>query len=397
MAALPGQLLALYLFGLLATGVLAAALYLLLRHRRSRWVVAPRGSTVVVDNRRRELLRPRGRAEALAVLAALLMLAWVLFGRYAVAPFFPKGDARPNEAPPSRAATVDAPSGARLAVRHYGSGNGPVLVLTHGWGADQREWTWLLRSMPSDTRMVTWDLPGLGASTPPRGKEYSLPQLAGDLDAVVGTVKDAPVVLVGHSVGGMINIEYARQHGDRLGQVVRGMVQANTTFTNPLETMKNADRSRAMQKPVYEPLLHLVSAGAPVFRALGWLAYQSGLAHLQLAQQSFSGGETWQQLDEMARYAYRSSPDVMARGVLAMLRWDGSDALVSAKVPTLIISGEQDVTTLPVASDKMEREMPMARRVRISPAAHMGPVEQERRYAQAMSAFTSGLQVAQAQ
>jgi hypothetical protein len=194
MAALPGQLLALYLFGLLATGVLAAALYLLLRHRRSRWVAAPRGSTVVVDNRRRELLRPRGRAEALAVLAALLMLAWVLFGRYAVAPFFPKGDARPNEAPPSRAATVDAPSGARLAVRHYGSGNGPVLVLTHGWGADQREWTWLLRSMPSDTRMVTWDLPGLSASTPPRGKEYSLPQLAGDLDAVVGTVKDAPVV-----------------------------------------------------------------------------------------------------------------------------------------------------------------------------------------------------------
>jgi hypothetical protein len=152
---------------------------------------ARRGSTVVVDNRRRELLRPRGRAEALAVLAALLMLALWPVRRRAI---LPQGRCQPNEAPPSRAATVDAPSGARLAVRHYGSGNGPVLVLTHGWGADQREWTWLHRSMPSDTRMVTWDLPGLSASTPPRGKEYSLPQLAGDLDAVVGTVKDAPVV-----------------------------------------------------------------------------------------------------------------------------------------------------------------------------------------------------------
>lgn len=390
MAALPGQLLALYLFGLITASVLLAAVYLLLHRRRPRTVAVRRGDGVVMQHH-----QPNPRVEALALLLPLLMLAWVFLGRFAVAPFFPYGDARANDAPPS-AMTVDSPSGARLAVSRYGEGNGPVLVLTHGWGADQREWKWLLGSLPAATRVVTWDLPGLGASTPPRNREYSLPQLAGDLNAVVGTVKDGPVVLVGHSIGGMINLEYARQHGDQLGESVRGMVQLNTTYTNPLETMKNAERSRAMQEPVYEPFLHVVSAAAPVFRALGWLAYQSGLAHLQLATQSFAGGQTWRQLDETARYAYRSSPDVVARGVLAMLHWDGSDVLATAKVPTLVISGEQDSTTLPVASDRMERDMPLARRVRISPAAHMGPVEQELRYAQEVSAFTGSLQVARA-
>jgi len=109
-----------------------------------------------------------------------------------------------------------------------------------------------------------------------------------------------------------------------------------------------------------------------------------------LASQSFAGAETWRQLDEMARYAYRSSPGVIARGVLGMMKWDGSAVLPTIRVPTLIISGNQDVTTLPVASDRMQRDIPGALRVAVDPAAHMGPVEQAGRYAQAISGFASG-------
>jgi len=83
----------------------------------------------------------------------------------------------------------------------------------------------------------------------------------------------------------------------------------------------------------------------------GWLAYQSGLAHLQLATQSFAGAETWDQLDQMARYAYRSSPRVVARGVLAMLRWDGSNVLPKISVPTLIISGNEEYEVTHLAAE----------------------------------------------
>jgi hypothetical protein len=73
MAALPGQLLALYLFGLLATGVLAAGLYLLLRHRRSRWVSTPwehgcgrqpSARVAAAPRPRRSACGPRGSSDA---------------------------------------------------------------------------------------------------------------------------------------------------------------------------------------------------------------------------------------------------------------------------------------------------------------------------------------------
>jgi pimeloyl-ACP methyl ester carboxylesterase len=211
--------------------------------------------------------------------------------------------------------------------------------------------------------------------------------MAADLDSVVTSLQGRPVILVGHSVGGILNLEYARRYPQKLGREVRGLVQVNTTYTNPVETKKNAELSRRVQKPVLEPLLHVVEWTSPAGRALGWLAYQSGLAHLQLAAQSFAGAETWDQLDEMARFAYRSSPRVVAKGVLAMLHWDGSDVLPQINVPTLIISGEQDVTTLPSASDRMQRDIPSATRVSISPAAHLGPVEQYRQYAAAIAQF----------
>jgi pimeloyl-ACP methyl ester carboxylesterase len=140
---------------------------------------------------------------------------------------------------------------------------------------------------------------------------------------------------------------------------------------------------------VFEPLLHVVSWLSPVARGLGWLAYQSGLAHLQLASQSFAGAETWEQLDQMARYAYRSSPGVVARGVLGMMHWDGADVLPRVSVPTLIISGNQDVTTLPSASDRMAREMPATVRLSVDRAAHLGPVEQYRVYAEAIGTFAA--------
>jgi pimeloyl-ACP methyl ester carboxylesterase len=392
----PGQLFTLYLLGLSAAAVGAAALYLLYRLARARPIVQRQDAGPAHPGVRRTVFfAPAGRRQAIGVLIPLLMLLWVLLGKFLVMPFFPGIDAPRAELPAARSVAVASPSGARLAVRHYGAGHGPTFLFTHGWGADQHEWAWLLQSLPQGTRAVTWDLPGLGGSSALLG-EYTMSAMASDLDSVVSTVQGGPVVLVGHSIGGMLNLEYARLHPEKLGRQVGAIVQANSTYTNPIETKKNAERSRKLQRPLFEPLLHVVATASPVFRALGWLAYQSGLAHLQLARQSFAGGETWQQLDEMARYAYRSSPRVVALGVLAMLHWDGSQVLKHIQVPTLIISGEQDSTTLPAASDRMQKEIPQAQRVRVDPAAHMGPVEQERRYAEALMSFAATTAVAKA-
>jgi pimeloyl-ACP methyl ester carboxylesterase len=388
----PGQLLLQILLGFITAAVLAGAVFLLYRLRLRRpLVVGDRHQDAADEAIDRGRLRRR-RLVALAI--PIGMLSWVFAGKYLVMPFFP-GQSDAGTFPKAATRTLRGASGADLAVYEFGPQTGPAIVLTHGWGADHRDWSYIIRDLPQDVRIVAWDLPGLGASTEPSGNDFSVRAMAGDLDSVVSSI-DGPVFLVGHSIGGILNLEYARRFPQKLGHEVVGMVQVNTTFTNPVETKKNAETSRKLQRPLFEPMLHGVSAASPVFRTLGWLAYRSGVAHVQLASQSFAGAETWQQLDDMARYAYRSSPGVIARGVLGMLRWDGSDVLPQIHVPTLIIAGAQDVTTLPAASERMARDIPAARQLTIDNAAHMGPVEQHARYAQAIVSSTRPTQSATA-
>jgi pimeloyl-ACP methyl ester carboxylesterase len=387
----PAQLFTLLLLGIISLGFLAGALYLLWKAFKPRVQYTERvdpadvRGTLVATRRERP-------GKRLMIAAALTMLVFVFAGRYVVGLFHEGGDDQP-ELHPVSASKIRGASGAELAVQAYGRPSSPTLVLTHGWGADSRSLKYAVNDLADQFHVIVWDLPGLGASTPMIG-EYSLARFADDLDSIVQSTGSQHVILAGHSIGGMINLEYARRHAEKIGKQVGAIVQINTTFTNPVETKKSAERSRRLQEPVFEPLLHVISWISPVARGLGWLAYQSGLAHLQLASSSFAGTETRQQLDLMARYAYRSSPRVIARGTLAMLDWDASDVLPTIKVPVLILSGSEDVTTLPSASDRMAREIPKARHVSVTPAAHMGPVEQHQRYARAIAAFVNDRDVA---
>ena len=384
MTVLPSQIMISAVLGLAALAVLALALVLLGaayrrrpagRIRRSDDVAmsVAEAPTMAMDRRRRALL-------AFAVLLLLLLFA----GRYLVGMSRPSGgDSRVDER--TITGRVTGASGARLAIEMLGPADAPVIVLTHGWGADGSEWSYY-RPLAERYRLVVWDLPGLGASEPiPDG--YTMEKMARDLRSVVGVAGDRPVILVGHSIGGMLNLTYARLFPEDLGTRVNGIVQFNTTYTNPLRTTKDAEQHLARQHSLYEPLLRVVEVTSPALRALGWLSYTSGLSHLQLAAQSFAGVETREQLDHAAKYSYRSSPAVVAAGVRAMMSWDGSDALARVSVPTLILAGAQDTTTLPEASIAMKREIRASSLVTVDPAAHLGPIEQHGRYATELRAF----------
>jgi pimeloyl-ACP methyl ester carboxylesterase len=78
-------------------------------------------------------------------------------------------------------------------------GEGPVVVLTHGWGSRAGRFSALATALANaGFQVVLFDAPGHGAS---HGRQASLPQFAGALRAVAATV--GPVYgLVGHSLGG---------------------------------------------------------------------------------------------------------------------------------------------------------------------------------------------------
>ena len=278
------------------------------------------------------------------------------------------------------------PDGSELRVETYGPADGPPVVLTHGWGLDGCEWYYAKKEL-AGCRLIVWDLPGLGLSTEPADHDYSLENLARDLDAVVGVAGGRPVVLVGHSIGGMISLTHAKLFPEALGTRVCGLVLVNTTYTNPVRTTRMAGLKTALQKPLIEPLLHLTIAVSPLVRLMNKLSYWNGSAHRSSEKSGFSGDETRGQLDFIASYTPRTSPAVLARGMLGMLRYDATNVLRTITVPTLVVTGDKDPVCKPEASERMRADIPAAELLTLSPAKHEGLIEHHGRLHEAVRSF----------
>ena len=211
--------------------------------------------------------------------------------------------------------------------------------------------------------------------------------MARDLDAILTFLGPCPVILVGHSIGGMIILTLCRLFPDTLGRRVSGMVLAHTTYTNPVRTTAKHRLATALQKPVLEPLLHLAIWLSPVLWLLNVLSYLNGSAHRSTARQSFAGTQTRQQVEFVTRCVLHTSPAVLARGMLGMLRYDATATLPTIGVPVLIVAGDQDTTTLPDASTFMQAAIPDAQLTTLAPAKHQGLLEHHAQFAQRVAAF----------
>ncbi|MGW2158406.1 alpha/beta fold hydrolase [Nonomuraea sp. NPDC001699] len=110
----------------------------------------------------------------------------------------------------------------------------PVVVLLHGGGDGLDKMAALQKALSAKNRVCSYDRLGAGASDQPDGPQDFAGTgriLTGVLDRVAG---DHPVVLAGHSLGGLIAARYAPDHQDR----VKGLVLLDATpptMTNDIE------------------------------------------------------------------------------------------------------------------------------------------------------------------
>ena len=290
----------------------------------------------------------------------------------------------PNETSQQR---LRRPDGSELQIEFYGPEDGTPIVLTHGWGLDTREWNYLKRDLSDRFRLIVWDEPGLGKSTPPTNRDYSLENLARDLEAVLALAGDKPAILLGHSIGGMITLTFCRLFPSALGSRVVGLVLTHTTPTNPVRTTSGAAFYTAIEKPVLMPLMYLTIALSPLVWLMNWLSYLNGSAHLMNKLSSFGGTETWEQIDFATKFQPQASPAVLARGMLGMMRYDATKTLAAISVPTLVVAGDRDSTTKPEASERICASVPGARLITLTPAKHLGLIEHHTRYAEVVGEF----------
>jgi pimeloyl-ACP methyl ester carboxylesterase len=349
----PFPLLFTWLVGLLSMAVLGGGLYLVWA-----WYVGALVGTVYL-------------------VFGLVMTVLSLTGRWIVLVFHPRGSDEPHTLQPESQVRLHRPDGTSLFVERYGPPDAPAIVLTHGAGANRTSWYYVIRALSERYRVIVWDMPGLGHSQKPRRGDYSLERHAQDLDAVLGVAGGQPTVLVGHSMGGMVVLTFCRLFPQHLGTRVRALGLVDTSYTNPAHTTTAGGFIRAIQKPMLEPLLHVIAWTAPVAWLMSWLGYLNGTSHLLGMVFGFAGSQTRGQLDLATRYNPLAWPGVLARETLAMFRYDATSVLSTIPVPTLVFTGDLDRMIVPETAGFMAAAVPGARLARLAPAGHMAVFERQ--------------------
>lgn len=325
------------------------------------------------------------------LVAGLVIVLWSFGGRLISLPLL----RRPGVEEPKfmRSQTVQRlrrPDGSVLQVEFFGPEDGQPIILSHGWGPNSTVWYYAKRQLSDRFRVIVWDLPGLGKSSKPKNNDHSVEKYARDLEAVVACAGDQPVILLGHSMGGMINLTFCRLFPEQLGSRVAGLILVDTTYTNPVKTCIFSGLVRKLQKPLLEPVLYLTTVLWPIFWLMTWLSYFNGSLYITVELSGFTGTETRGQLNFTGLLSALGSPGVLARGTLAMFKFDETDTLATINVPVLVVCGATDIATKPIASDRMKAELPNSQRVTLKPGGHMALMEQNQQFAEVVSAFCAG-------
>jgi pimeloyl-ACP methyl ester carboxylesterase len=363
-----------FLFSLVSLAIVAAAIYF-------AWGWAQGYDVMYRDGTTRHF-----RGETWRLFTALAFGAWSVLGRVVVLMFIPGGCDDPREER-AEANLVSSADGSVLHVETTGATGGHTIVLTHGWGLNSTAWWYTKRALSGRYRVVVWDLPGLGRSRPPKDGKLTIDRFAAALGTVVRSTGRRPVILVGHSIGGMTTQTFWRACSKDLREQVAGIVLVDTTHENPLRTMWLSKLWQFLRWPLIEPMSYLTILLSPVVWISSWQGYLSGSNQLAMRLTGFGRFATRGQVDFTARLACKGSPGIQAKGNLAMFRWKATDVLAAIDVPILVLTGTNDIVTLSSASDMIANAAPCARVIRVEAAGHMGFMERAEIYNEAIAAF----------
>jgi pimeloyl-ACP methyl ester carboxylesterase len=265
--------------------------------------------------------------------------------------------------------------GVRLAVRVEGPERAATtVVLAHGWTLDSRTWgpvaAGLLRA-PQPPRVVRYDHRGHGRSDPVPPETMTISRLADDLAHVVAAAApDGPLVLAGHSMGGMALMALAEQHPAVAARAAGLALVATASGGIADTTFGLAARGAVVARTVDRRLRDLPgrsrrgSMGPPwlLAPALRWLLLG---AHPDPRARRLTVG---------AVAACR--PQTVAGFRATLDEHERDAALVAfAGTPTVVLAGDRDRLTPVAAARRIADALPSARLSVFPGAGHMLPVE----------------------
>lgn len=228
-------------------------------------------------------------------------------------------------------------------------GQGLPVVFIHGWAASHRFWKYQIPHFKRNYQVVTYDLRGHGESDKP-SKGYTVNEQTQDLELLLEGLNIENPVLVGHSLGGMIALEYALKAPNNLRALV--IVGASA---HPV-----ASRRRSFQ-----------------FTLLSWLIRISrNRASKYTQKEIFAPNVDPELVDWVNTESLRTPTHVILQILKSVKKFDVMNRLQEIKVPTVLVKGEYDTVVESSDLREMQERLPDARQFIIDNAGHNCMLEQ---------------------
>lgn len=287
---------------------------------------------------------------------------------------------------------VDGPDGTRIVVESYGPRGAPQLVLAHGWICTGRVWHEVVTRLCDRVRIITYDQPGHGRSSTPDSDRYEMDLLGDTLRTVVDQATDpGPVVVAGHSMGGMAVLNAIRRDA-ALRRRVAGVALVSTTSSAKSERLTLEVGIRAIARlergirRVVPALRHprVVDVTDRITNATSDLSYLA-------ARWTSVGPQADPRVVAFTQELALSSGSAVVLGyaeaVLGVDEDVGLDAL--SGIPTVIVAGTADRLTPSVLGQRMA-ERAGAVLVELEGIGHMSLLEAGEALSQQLVALLEG-------
>ncbi len=236
-------------------------------------------------------------------------------------------------------------------------GSGPTVLMLHGIGGGHLAFAPQVETLAgAGYRAIAWDMPGYGRSAPI--EPYTFKGLAQSCVDLIDALQCESVVLVGHSMGGMVAQEVVARRPDKVSRLV--LAGTSAAFG------KRTDGRSA-------------EAWAQQFIAQRTAPLDAGKSMAEVAQvlvPQMTGPGALPEGLRLAEHCMGGVPAATYRRALdCLVTFDRQAQLADIRVPTLLIGGEFDRVAAPAVMKQMGEAIPRARYAELKGIGHLMNLE----------------------
>lgn len=266
----------------------------------------------------------------------------------------------------------------------------PALVFVHGWTLTLDCWHYQRAAFRDTHRVVLYDQRSHGRSGRSEASHCTIDQLARDLARVIDSeAPHGPLVLVGHSMGGMTIMAFAEHFPEWVRERVAGAVLLGTSAGGVI-TLVPGRRGSDLVVKASPSVLSALTAVTPALEA--GRRFTGGFAYELTRRMGFGGRAPADQVAFVDAMIAANPVSVFTDFYPLFTRLEMYEVLRAFRdLPTLVVAGSRDAITPVSHSRRIAELIPTAELVIFEGAGHLVMFERHRDFNRLLSALVEGV------